>query len=156
MPTTLAGSGRGTDANSGLAASGSHVRGPGDSQAKERRADRSFSAPMGRYRWDRPGKPSLIPRRGLVRTGWAGAGSAAAALGSGADIAGARAKERRADQSFSAPMGRYRWDRPGKPRLIPRRGLVRTGRSLALLLHVVHTLLTRGPRNSARIGVSRC
>ena len=125
-------------------------------RAKERLADRSFSVPMGRYRWDRPGKPSLIPRRGLVRTGWTGAGSAGGALGGGAHIAGARAKERRADRCFLAPMRRYRWDRPGKPRLIPRRGLVRTGRSLALLLHVVHTLLTRGPRNSARIGVSRC
>ena len=81
-------------------------------RATERRADRCFSARIGRSRWDRPGTPSLPLGRCVVRTG-----RAAAALCVGLDIAGTRAKERRVDRCFPARMGRSRCDRPGTPSL---------------------------------------
>ncbi len=64
---------------------------PARARAKERRADRSFSAWMGRSRWDRPGTPSPPLGRCVVRTGGPARAAAPRVL---ADIDGARAKKR--------------------------------------------------------------
>ena len=70
-----------------------HVRRGEDverARAQERRADRCFSARMGRSRWHRPGTPRLPLGRCVVRTGGSARAAAPRVL---ADIAGARAKK---------------------------------------------------------------
>ena len=71
-----------------------HVRRGEDverARAQERRADRCFSARMGRSRRNRPGTPSLPLGRCVVRTGGPARAAAPRVL---ADIDGARAKKR--------------------------------------------------------------
>ena len=125
--------------------------------AKERRADRCFSARMGRSRRNRPGTPRLPRGRCVVRTGRAGRGT-----GCGRMFAAARActKERRADGCFSARMGRSRWDRPGTPSLPLGRCVVRTGPAgggtvCGCMVAAAKTLSGRARRNAARMAVSR-
>ena len=76
-------------------------------RAKERRADRCFSARMGRSRWDRPGTPSFPLGRCVF---WTGGSARVAAPRVLADIAGARAKKQLVGRCILARMGRSRWD----------------------------------------------